>query len=131
MNSGRPRLPWLLVGLLAFSVSTSAQILERFSPPNGASVLPARPTLAWSFGTENLLTNPGFEDGTNGWAVTGGTLATMVLSNSAADGTKALRILKGSVSRELKLPSNPQATTLSFALRGLPTRLFAETRTAR
>lgn len=108
------------MGLLAFSVSTLAQVLERFSPPSGSSLLPARPTVAWSFGTENLLTNPGFEDGTNGWAVTGGTLATMIFPNSAADGTKALRILRGSVSREVTLPAAPQATTLSFALRGLP-----------
>ena len=117
MHLIRPQFLGRLLALLAVALPLRSQTLEYFSPPRDARALPARPTLAWSFGTGNLLTNPGFEDGTNGWTVSGGTVVNLVFPSGAAEGSKAIRVNRGTVSREITLPPGPEQLTLSFALR--------------
>ncbi|MBN8246156.1 MAG: hypothetical protein J0L84_01790 [Verrucomicrobia bacterium] len=119
---GRPRpaavrIAYLL--LLPFLNGLShAQELDRLCPPNGAETVFARPTVAWAYGTDNLLSNPGFEDGTAGWTFTPGGQVT-VPSSGAAEGTHALQVIVGVVSREITLPQSDDGITLSYAVRGL------------
>jgi hypothetical protein len=119
MHSIRLQFLGRLLALLAVALPLRSQALEYFSPPRDARELPARPTLAWSFGTGNLLTNPGFEDGTNGWTVSGATVVNLVFPNRASEGSKAIWILRGMVSRQITLPAGPEELTLSFALQGV------------
>lgn len=113
-------LPIRLLPLaLAFLNGPSqAQELDRLCPPDGAETVFARPTVAWAYGTGNLLSNPGFEEGSTDWTFTPGGQIT-VPSSGAAEGAHAFQVTAGRISREVALPQSEDGLTLSYAVRGL------------
>ncbi|HAB16757.1 MAG TPA: hypothetical protein PLX89_21550, partial [Verrucomicrobiota bacterium] len=122
MKPLEPRAFVLAVAVFLTAISPErvlAQTLERQCPPTGAETIFARPVFAWTYGTENLLTNPGFEDGTNGWAISPGGVVMTSPPNGAAEGTNAFRVSVGRISREVSLPAVDTGLSLSYALRGL------------
>ncbi|MBN1671133.1 MAG: carbohydrate binding domain-containing protein [Kiritimatiellae bacterium] len=83
---------------------------------NDATALPA--------GTSNLLgtaLNPGFEDGTNGWAVWAGTAEITSATNDVYEGTNALRCSgTGEIYAERQVPADTLSpdTVYTFHVRG-------------
>src|SRR4051812_3238939 len=95
---------WALVGAVVLNVVAMAAVAERPSPADRTSAVGAAPTLVWGVASDdavNLLTNGGFEQGTNGWTVSSRAVATKPLSpNTPREGTNVLRIDIGPVTRD-------------------------------
>lgn len=129
-SKSQPAAPRLLAGFpfravllatlpLLTAVAGQAQTAVLPSPPDKAEYVPARPTLTWSFSDTTLLSNGGFEDGTNGWVAGSAKVVTKVGVANPGEGTQALSGLLGLVSREFDLPAGFGGLRLSYQYNGL------------
>lgn len=116
-------VPLMLAGLAApFCGSTAESGLDHPSPtPNAIAVRPDV-VLRWTSGTLLPLTNPGFEQGTNEWAVGAARLLNASSGTAPAEGTNFLGSRTNTVVRRtLQLPATTDRIFLSYQLLSLST----------
>ncbi|MBN9693835.1 MAG: lamin tail domain-containing protein [Verrucomicrobia bacterium] len=95
-----------------------AQIAVLPAPSDKSEGVPAHPTLTWSYSETNLLSNGGFEDGTNGWSIGSAQRANQSLNISAAEGSFLLLGVGGMVQRDLVLPLGHGGLRLAYKVLG-------------
>ncbi|MBN9693833.1 MAG: lamin tail domain-containing protein, partial [Verrucomicrobia bacterium] len=113
------RLPvgCFLLFLLTTLISR-AQTAVLPAPSDRSEGVPANPMLTWSYSETNLLSNGGFEDGTNGWDIAAAQRVARFVNLPPAEGSFLLRGVGGVIRRDLMLPAGPGGLRLSFKALG-------------
>jgi len=117
---------WILLWVAV--LTGHAQVARLPSPPHRADGVPAHPTLTWSDSDLNLLSNGGFEAGTDGWSASGARVVQQIRQIPPAEGSNVLSGLQREISREFVVPDAPSGLRLSYLFLGLSSspELFLE-----